>query len=526
MTWLFSFFRADSNLIKKIYVFIIVLIISLLAMSSLALFSVAEWKRSLDSFQVGSALPSEKIKIILQETDEIKFRMLGFVAERFPASSAKTKLTEKHEIINTAYNDFLNQIQVSSLKPEEVEVLEQIKVGKGEFDKFIFKALGELANDERENVGTIIDNDLPAITTDFIKPLNKFLEFDATHVQEKYLYSIGTVKSFKYVMIFMIVFFLALAFYAVYFVRQFKKLSNWSIENLKSVEASLVRNSSNVKSASDRLTDITKSNRQSVERTSVSLNEITSMMKVTSDHAMQSNDFAKSTGQTAERGATVVVSMLRSIETINKTISNIIHEMQKMDSDFKTIESIFSEVEHKTKLIHDIVFQTKLLSFNASVESARAGEHGKGFAVVAEEIGNLAQMSGKAAEEISDLIVNGSRQVSTIVTSGKDNLAKLSLEAETSVTEGMEKASECNKSFQAISESLTKIQALIMELTRAANEQSIGVSEVNMGMNLISQTTEQGNLISNETQSISGQVQTEAVNLKETVDSLVRIFNG
>lgn len=526
MTWLFSFLRADSNLIKKIYVFIIVLIISLLAMSSLALVSVSAWKESLDKFQVGNALPSEKVKVILQETDDIKFRTLGFVAERFPASSSKHKIIEKQEIINTAYNDFLNQIQVSSLKPEEVEVIEQIKKGKEEFDKFVIKTLGELAKDERESVGEIIDNDLPVVTMTFIKPLNKFLEFDAKHVVENYNTSISIVKKFKIVMIVMIVVFLMMAFYAVYFVKQFQKLSNWSIENLKNVEAALVRNSTNVKSASDRLTDITKSNRQSVEKTSVSLNEITSMMKVTSEHAIQSNDFAKTTGQTAERGATVVVSMLKSIETINKTIANIINEMQKMDSDFKTIESIFSEVEHKTKLIHDIVFQTKLLSFNASVESARAGEHGKGFAVVAEEIGNLAQMSGKAAEEISDLIVSGSKQVSTIATSGKDNLAKLSREAETSVNEGMEKASECNQSFQAISASLSKIQALILELTRAANEQSIGVSEVNSGMNLISQTTEQGNLISDETQSISGQVQAEALNLKDTVDGLVKIFNG
>jgi len=40
--------------------------------------------------------------------------------------------------------------------------------------------------------------------------------------------------------------------------------------------------------------------------------------------------------------------------------------------------------------MNDIVFQTKLLSFNASVEAARAGIHGKGFAVVADEVGNLA----------------------------------------------------------------------------------------------------------------------------------------
>ena len=58
------------------------------------------------------------------------------------------------------------------------------------------------------------------------------------------------------------------------------------------------------------------------------------------------------------------------------------------------------QIKDKVNIINDIVFQTKLLSFNASVEAARAGENGKGFAVVAEEVGNLASVSGKAANEI------------------------------------------------------------------------------------------------------------------------------
>lgn len=67
------------------------------------------------------------------------------------------------------------------------------------------------------------------------------------------------------------------------------------------------------------------------------------------------------------------------------------------------ITKVISEVAAKTQVINEIVFKTKLLSFNASVEAARAGDQGRGFSVVAEEVGNLAKMSGDAAKEISNI---------------------------------------------------------------------------------------------------------------------------
>ena len=57
-----------------------------------------------------------------------------------------------------------------------------------------------------------------------------------------------------------------------------------------------------------------------------------------------------------------------------------------------------------THLINSIAFQTNILALNASVESARAGQHGKGFAVVATEVGSLSQKTADAARQIAALI--------------------------------------------------------------------------------------------------------------------------
>ncbi|MGA1846601.1 methyl-accepting chemotaxis protein [Deferribacter abyssi] len=79
-------------------------------------------------------------------------------------------------------------------------------------------------------------------------------------------------------------------------------------------------------------------------------------------------------------------------------------EVNESIESFSNAVNQFKLIESMTKKITDIADKTNLLSLNASIEAARAGEHGKGFAVVSDEIRKLADISGKVAKEIRNVI--------------------------------------------------------------------------------------------------------------------------
>jgi methyl-accepting chemotaxis protein len=125
------------------------------------------------------------------------------------------------------------------------------------------------------------------------------------------------------------------------------------------------------------------------------------------------------------------------------------------------------------------------------VEAARAGEAGRGFAVVAQEVRALAQRSADAAKEIKALIA----------------------EASDSVQSGVDLVGRVGSQLGGIIKNFGAIEVLVRDIAKAAQEQAIGLGEVNSAVNQMDHVTQQNAAMVEETTAASHSLSREAAEL-------------
>lgn len=299
----------------------------------------------------------------------------------------------------------------------------------------------------------------------------------------------------------------------------YKQLLN-VIEGLKSSAGRTFEFVSQLNDMSGKVNEMSTAQASAIQETASTLDEVSQMVKMSAANAASSVSTSTTSEQNANNGKVVVQRVVSAMNDIKDSNEEILKTTSEGNQRISEIVRVINEISEKTKVINDIVFQTKLLSFNASVEAARAGEHGKGFAVVAEEVGNLAQMSGKAAEEISSILGESISKVQNIVTDSQSSIEKIMVKSKQKIDEGISIAGECNRSLEDIVEGVKQVAVMSHEISTASREQESGVSNISLAMNQLQDTTNENSNIAFQTLKCSEQLDQETEYLKEVITLL------
>ncbi len=297
-------------------------------------------------------------------------------------------------------------------------------------------------------------------------------------------------------------------------------------ERLKRTSDRVAASSSQVSEASQNLSEGTTQQAEALHETVSSTNEIAAMTQKTSDNSRESLKKAELSQQASSKGQHSLDEMLRAINEIGHSNQNINEQIRKGNLEIQEIVGLILEIGEKTKLIDDIVFQTKLLSFNVSVEAARAGEHGKGFAVVAQEMSNLADMSGKASKEISNMLTKTTQKARSVVEGNKENVDRLMSSGNEKIQMGTQVARNCKTALDEIILYVEEMCIMIRETSLSSQEQARGVSEINQAMGQIDTVTSQNAHASRECSEAAAYLMSEVENTRRVIHDLLEVING
>jgi methyl-accepting chemotaxis protein len=181
----------------------------------------------------------------------------------------------------------------------------------------------------------------------------------------------------------------------------------------------------------------------------------------------------------------------QNMENAHKTETMALQASTDADEGRDAMEQTIGALQQiaaKITVIEDISNRINLLALNAAIEAARAGDSGKGFAVVASEVRKLAEHSKNAAKDISEL--------STASLSLGENAGKL---------------------INNMVNSFAETAKLVQEITAASNEQSGGITQVNLSLQQLEQVTQRNAGASEEMASSAQELSSRAVQLKQSM---------
>lgn len=200
------------------------------------------------------------------------------------------------------------------------------------------------------------------------------------------------------------------------------------------------------------------------------------------------NDGIQSTAKELEKSYKEAQQYAGTAENSREDMEELMEAMKRINEASEKIGNIIAEIE-------DIASQTNLLSLNASIEAARAGDAGRGFAVVADQIRTLAEQSAKSAVDSKTLIEASMFEVK----------------------EGSKIAVKAGESLKEVVVGVKTLADSSRKLSEISVTQASGMQQADIAVQKIAEVVQSNSAASQETSATSEELSAQAATLSEMV---------
>ncbi|WP_426354012.1 methyl-accepting chemotaxis protein [Exiguobacterium sp. R-39] len=207
---------------------------------------------------------------------------------------------------------------------------------------------------------------------------------------------------------------------------------------------------------------------ENVDQAYLSMDALGAVKRTMDEVAKEMNEALKSATvmQTeAENGKTLATDSVEAMHMISS-------KMEQSATLNSRLTGMTGEISRITDVISDISAQTNLLSLNASIEAARAGDAGRGFAVVAAEVKKLAEQTATSAKEITDLISGVKRLV--------NDTANAMTDVQKEVATGVGLVEQAGSSFEEIHQSTESVYSRVQSVDQLVIKSDKEIDQVGL----------------------------------------------
>lgn len=212
-------------------------------------------------------------------------------------------------------------------------------------------------------------------------------------------------------------------------------------ESLESMAAQTSQTADEISSAVEDISRGAISQSEDVENATIAVTDMGNKIELIVSNIGRLKETADAIRIAGEKADIIMSELGTSNDMTNDAIEKVAKNIEETDNSVR-------QITEAVNLITEIANQTNLLSLNASIEAARAGDAGKGFAVVASEIQHLSEQSGNSAKTITD--------IAGVLTENSRNSMRVMEEVKLKLEEQRDKMNETRDKFEAVSVGITK----------------------------------------------------------------------